>query len=134
LARGELWLVAGPQLEERRDVAVGPDAPLLGPEDVGYALEQRALARPVLADQRERRSLGHVEGHIPQSPELLVLHAGAAHDRRLQGLVALVVKAVLLRDIVDGDGGAHTSSARRRSRRWKTKRPSASRPAAHPVT
>ncbi len=125
---------AGAELEEGGDLAVGLDASLLGPQDVGHALEQGALARPVLADEREGRPFGHLEGHVPQRPELLVLHPGAAHDRRLQRLVALVVQAVLLRDVVDDDGGAHTSSASRRSRRWNTYSPSASSATDHALT
>ena len=134
LPSGQLGMEAGSELEERGDLAVGLDAPLFRPEDVGHALEQGALSRPVLADERVRRPFGHLERHVPQRPELLVLHPGAAHDRRLQRLVALVVEAVLLRDVVDDDGGAHTSSASRRSRRWNTNSPSASRPTAHTVT
>src|SRR5205823_736024 len=125
---------AGSELEERGDLPVGLDAPLFRPEDVGHALEQGALSRPVLADERVRRPFGHLERHVPQRPELLVLHPGAAHDRRLQRLVALVIQAVLLRDVVDDDRGAHTSSASRRSRRWNTNSPSARSATAHSVT
>src|SRR5262249_10449242 len=134
LPTGELGMEAGSELEQGRDLAVGLDAPLLGPENMGHALEQRALARAVLADEREGRSLGHVERHVAQGPELRVAHAGASHDCGLQRLVALVVQAVHLRDVINGDGCAHTSSASRRSRRWNTKSPSASRPMAHTVT
>src|SRR5262245_17702205 len=134
LPTGELGMEAGAQLEERGDLAVGLDPALFRAEDVSHALQQLALARAVLADEREGRPFGHVEGHVAQRPELLVLHAGTPHDRRLQRLVTLVVEAVLLRDVIDRDGGAHTSSASRRSRRWNTNRPSASSPTAHSVT
>ena len=55
----------------------------------------------------------HLERHVAQRPELLVARAPAAHDRGLQRLVALVVQAEPLRDVVDDDRGgrAHTSSA-----------------------
>jgi hypothetical protein len=55
----------GAELEERGDLAVGLDAPLLRPEDVGHALEQGGLARPVLADQGVRLPFGDLERHVP---------------------------------------------------------------------
>src|SRR5204863_2806656 len=50
----QLGVEAGTELEERRDLAVSLDTVAFGAQDVGHALEQRALARSVLADDGER--------------------------------------------------------------------------------
>ena len=91
---------------------------LVGLEDAGQALEQRALAGAVGADEAEGGALGDLERHVAQGPELLVAGPAAAHDGGLQALVAVVVEAEPLRQALDRDGGlAHSSSASRPSRR-----------------
>src|SRR5207244_6960548 len=93
----------------------------------GHALEQRALARAVLADETEGLALLHLEGDVAQGPELLERSPPAPHQRDLQRLVALVVEPEALRDLLDRDGdvAGHSSSARRGSRAEKTAMPSA---------
>ena len=80
-------------------------SPFSGMQDPGEALEQRALARPVGADDAERRPGRHLERDVLERPELLVAGAAALEDRRLQVLVALVVEPVALPERVDGHGG-----------------------------
>jgi hypothetical protein len=84
LAAGEILVEPGAQLQERGDLPSGFDRSLVGTQDLGDALEHRALARTVLTDEPERRSLGYVERHVPQRPELLVAGAASSHHRRLQ--------------------------------------------------
>ena len=133
LAPRELEVKARPELEERRQLAGHRDAPVVGTQDLGHALQQRALARPVVADEAERGPRRDVERHVTQRPELLVPGAAAAEDHRLQRLIALVVQPELLRHVDNRDRSAHTSSASRRSRRPNTQCPMTSRPIAHAV-
>jgi hypothetical protein len=131
LAPGQLWVKAGAELEEGRDLPPGLDPSFLRTQDAGHALQQRALAGAVLADEGERRALRDLQRHVPERPEFLVADACSPHDRRFQRLVALVVQPVLLRDVVDRDDRAHTSSASRRSRRRNTINPTTSKATAH---
>src|SRR3954470_16563561 len=92
------------QLEQRRHLAVDADRARVGPQDLGHALEQRALAGAVFADETERLALGNLEGNVAQGPELLELGAPPAQQHGLQRLVALVEQAVALGDVFDDDG------------------------------
>src|SRR5688572_16861072 len=114
---------AGAQLQQGRDLAADLHPSAVGAEDPGHALEQRALARPVLADQAEGAALLDVEGHAPQGPELLVLGPPAAHECRLQRLIPFVVEAEALADVLDRDRAGHSSSAKRGSSFLKTAMP-----------
>ena len=99
VAPRQLGVEAGPELEEGGDLAPGGDLALLGREDPGQALQEGALARPVLADHRERGALGDLERDVLQGPELVVLGPPAAQHRGLQRVVALLVEAEHLRDV-----------------------------------
>src|SRR5690606_28942869 len=80
----------------------------------------------VLADEPERRALRYLQRDAAQRPELLVASATTSHRRGLQALVAVVVEAEPLRDVLDLDGGpGHSSSANLGSRRRKAEIPSA---------
>ncbi len=122
LAPGQLGVEAGTELEQRGDLPGRVDAAAVGPEDARHALEQRRLPRAVLAHEPVRLPPRDVERDVAQGPQVLVPGPPAAHERRLQRLVPLVVQPVPLRDVDDGDRrvGRHTSSASRRSRRPKT--------------
>src|SRR5690606_10610640 len=77
-------------------------------------------------DEREGRPPRHLEAHVAERPEVLVHGTAPAHDRRLQGLIALVVQAELLAHAVHDDGRvAHNASARSGSARRKTRNPRA---------
>src|SRR5690606_5635466 len=91
---------------------------LLGLEDSRHRLEQRALARPIRSDDSERRTARDLEVDALERPELLVAGASSLEDRRLEVLVALVVEAVALPEVVHGEGGGHgvTSLADARDR------------------
>src|SRR5690606_12114236 len=118
LPAGQLRVEPGPQLEQRRDLAVHRDAAPVRPVDPRHALEQRALARAVVADEAEGLALGHLERHAVERPELLVDGAlEAAEDRRLERRVPLVDETEALGDVDDLDGGlTHRSTAPRRAR------------------
>jgi hypothetical protein len=72
--------------DQRRDATVHGDAADVG--DPGHALEQRALARAVAADDAVGAALGHAERHAAQRLEGLVglqlAHQAARQQRRLQ--------------------------------------------------
>src|SRR5581483_8044623 len=133
LATAELGVEPGAELEQRRHATVDRDPPAIGSQDVGDALEHRALPRAVLADEPEARALFDLEAHVAQRPELVVARAATAHERRLQALVPLVVQAEPLPDVFDEDRSrcAHTSSASRRSRRPKIQCPITTSATAH---
>src|SRR6185369_16798847 len=79
LTPGELGMEAGAELEQRRDLPRCGDPPTFRPQDAGDALQQRALARSVLADQPERAPLWHLERDALERVELLVARATSAH-------------------------------------------------------
>jgi hypothetical protein len=54
----------GAELEQRRDAATRDDLALGRLEDPADALEQRGLARPVVAEQRHRLALRDGEAHV----------------------------------------------------------------------
>ena len=131
LATRQLGVEAGAELEQRGDLALGGDRAAVGTQDPRHALEQRALARTVLADQPERGAFGDLEAHAFQRVELLVAGASAAEEHRLDGLVALVIEAELLPDVVDADRGLHVRLPRRgvgRGGRTPTFRAAGARP------
>ena len=76
LPPGQLGVEAGAELEQRRHLAARAAAALVGLEDPGQALQQRALARAVGADEAVRDALGDLERDVAQRPELLVAGPG----------------------------------------------------------
>ena len=76
LASGEVVVEPGPQLQQRGDLATDTDLALIGDEHPGDQLEQRRLARTVLADDAHAVALGDLEGHVTQRPELVTLGVG----------------------------------------------------------
>ena len=112
----QLGMEAGAQLQQRREAATDRHRALLGKEDPSEALEHRALARAVRADDPERRATRDLERHVLQREELVVAGPTPAQHRSLDVLVALVIEAKALPDVVDRDGGighAGRSLARR---------------------
>ena len=111
LAPGELLIEAGAHFQKASDAAVEIGLPFGHLRDARQNLQQRALARAVAADQRQRFAAPHVERHVFQRPELLVLHArermphapdNRLSKRRRRGVI--VANRVLLADAANGDG------------------------------
>ena len=78
--------------------------------------------------------------HVVEHPVLLVGATAAPEHRRFHRLVAHQVATEPFGDMVDHDGAAagvdpaHSSSARRASKRENTQMPRTSRPTAHAAT
>ena len=66
LAAGDLGMKPGAELDERRDAAAAPSRAARRLRDAGDELQQRALARPVAADDAERAPARHGERDILQ--------------------------------------------------------------------
>ena len=128
LATGQLVVEAGTELEQRGHAAAREDLTGRRLQDAGDALEQRRLARSVVAEQPDGRPLFDRERHLLQRPERLEWHAPEVDDLLLQRRVVLVVQAELLRDTADLDRGDHdqSSSAKFASARPNTYTASAS--------
>ena len=73
LTPGELRVEAGAQFQERRDSPVHDDPPFRRRHDSGNHLQQRALARSVVADEAERGARGDTQRHVGQRPEVGVI-------------------------------------------------------------
>ena len=95
----------------------------VGSEDAGDALQQGALARPVVADERHRRAVLDSGRDAGERLELAVAGSATVQQRRLEALVAFVVEPESLVDVVDLDSERHSSSAILGSRRRKTSAP-----------
>ena len=120
LAPGEVAVEARAELEQRGDAAVLHDRPRGGPHDPGHALEQRRLARAVVAEEAEGLALVDVDGHVLERPELLVVGLAEVDHPLLERVGPGVVELEVLRDVVDLDRRAHQiSSAKSSSRRPK---------------
>src|SRR5213075_1074848 len=72
LAPSELRMKADSQLDHRRNPAVPSDEQTSAgwSMDCGNELQERALARPVAADQRDRFAARDPKRHVLQRPEL----------------------------------------------------------------
>ncbi len=107
------------QLDQRRDPALHRDAAGGRPGDAGDALQHRALARAVAADDAVGAARGDLERHAAQRRERLlrlqIADQAAGEQRALDRREPLAVReaAVDLRHIagVDGDG-AHAHASR----------------------
>src|SRR5919106_2359701 len=118
----ELWVEPRAELEEGSDPSPCLDLSRGGTEDPADDLEECGLARAVHTDQAEGLSLVHVEGHVPQGPELFRARPPEPEEALLQAGGALVVDPEPLGDVADGDGPlAHYSSSEKSpAMRWKT--------------
>src|SRR5262245_5244394 len=72
-ATGELGMESRSHLEEAADAPADVDAPRGRRRDAREDLQQRRLPRAVLPDHSQDLALGHVERHVPQRPDLLVV-------------------------------------------------------------
>src|SRR5690606_5410816 len=131
----DLRVEAGAELDQRGDAPAHVERAGGGLADAGDALQERALATPVAADDAVRPAGLHVERHVVERPERLVgpqvAHEAAREDRALErGELALVLEApVDLRDVarLDRQRAHHTSSANESRRRSKMKYPKRNR-------
>ena len=130
LPAGQVGVEAGAELQQRRESAA--DADLAGGrgEDAGDALEQRRLARAVVAEDAERLALLDRDVDPVERLELLVVAAPEPDEPLLQRVRRFRRDAERLRYAVDDDGfhGAYRVSARWTSARSKARRARVSRP------
>ena len=70
-------------------------------EDAGHALQQRRLARAVLADDAEDLALLDVERHVLERDELVVTRCGPWRRSALRRVGLLAVEAERLGEVVD---------------------------------
>ena len=83
LAPGQLLIESGADFQQAADAAVEIDLPLGHLGDARQNLQQRALARAVDADERQRLAAPHVERHVSERPERLALQrANGCRSRR----------------------------------------------------
>ena len=115
LPAGEFRMEPSTQLEQGRQAAVDGGRSLVGPEDAGQHLEQRALAGSVAADDAERLSLLDVQGEVAQGPELFVAGPVARQHGGLEGPVSVVGETELLTQAVQSDGYV------RRRAQWRSR-------------
>ncbi len=89
------------ELEERRHTSTTLHAPGRRLDDAADDLEQRALARPIMADESDGASDGNVEIDVAERPEVFTVLASRARvdDALLDGLV--LVQDETLGDILD---------------------------------
>ena len=107
VARREIGVEAHPQLDERRDPPPQQDLARVRPIDPGEALEQRALAARVAADDPVELARLDLERHLAQSLEVVERPALERMQRALlQRMDVLVRQPEGLRDLVDGHGRA----------------------------
>ena len=127
VAARQLGMEAGAELEERRDLALGDDRR----RGSGRRIRAMHFSSVLLPDPFSPMSpnvepSGTSNETSFERPELLVARPVPPHHRRLQRLVALVVEAEPLRDVLDtaiAGVGTHTSSASRRSSLRNTHEP-----------
>ena len=84
LAAAHVGVEARTQLDERRDATLRGDAAFGGPIDAADHLQQRRLARTVVADESVDTARLHVEGDVAHGPEVLGATAAPAHDALLE--------------------------------------------------
>jgi hypothetical protein len=113
----------GAELEQRRQPAPAHHPARRGAQRAGDALEQRALARAVVAEEGERLALAHLERDVVERLEHDVRVAAGPDEALLGRLAALLVDLELLGDVGDLDGGDHQiSSAKLSSSRLNSRR------------
>src|SRR5262249_34739265 len=126
LAAGELRVEAGADLEQRAHPAAESCMPGGGRRDPGEDLQQRALTGAIVADHAERLALRNLEVDLTQCPEIACLGAPTPSAESFGDLlgeqhVAASGGADLepLAEIpdLDGDVGAHMTSAKKSSAR-----------------
>ena len=81
VAARELGVEAGAELEQGRHALVHAHAAGVRLQDAGHALQQRRLARAVLADDAEDLAFLHVEGDVVEGGELVVAGSALAGDQ-----------------------------------------------------
>ena len=111
LAARQLGVEAGADLEHGGHAARRGDPSLVRGEDLRDALEQRRLARTVVAEQAEGLALRDIKGDVVEGPELLELSARTLQERALEGLVAVLVDAEALGDALHRNRVRHQSSS-----------------------
>ena len=138
LASGEIAVEARRDLDERADAAADAAVAARRLVDAREQLERRRLPRAVRPDDAERLAGPHLEREIAHGPEVARLQLGRVVgarpvSRRERGgnqvaqAVVELAAVEFLPDAVEDDawrrsslGSRHTTSAKRRSDRWKS--------------
>ena len=97
----------GAELEQRGEPAARDDLALVRLQDPGDALQQRRLARAVVAEDADGRARLDVDVDVVERDEVLERDAPEVDHPLLQRRVVLVVEAEVLRDVADLDRGGH---------------------------
>ena len=137
LTAGELRVKAGAEFEQRRHSPGGADDAGGRLDDAGHALEERALARAVGAEEADGGPGLDVEIDVAQRGEVLVADASELEDPFLERSRLLPVEPERLGEALDLDRRGHrrqSSSARLPSRRLNTRRAKAARATTPAVT
>ncbi len=117
----QLRVEAHAEFEERRHGAVDVHRAAVRRVDARQHLEQRRLARAVVADDAEELALGDVEGDVVEGVQVVVARRAArVGGAVLQRGAAVERDAERLVDVRAGDGVAQRYSANRGVRRLKT--------------
>ena len=103
LAPGEVGMEAGAELEQRADPAADVDAAVGRLDDPGDDPQQRALARAVAADERERAAGVDLERDVAERPHVGRAGPAAQKDAALQRARAARVDAEAPRELADLD-------------------------------
>ena len=110
VAPGELGLEPRAELEQRGERAAKTDLAGRRLQDAADALEQRRLARAVVADDAHGLALADGEVDVVERGEEFGRARARVQQALLQRLVSLVVDLEVLGDVLDLDDGDHYSS------------------------
>jgi hypothetical protein len=113
LTPGELVVEPGAEFEQRRNPAARHDLAGRRLQDPRDALQERGLARPVVAEKAHGRALLDVEVDVAQGPELFERNASEVNDPFLQRGIVLVIQAEVLGDTANLDGRGQLTAPRR---------------------
>jgi hypothetical protein len=72
VARGQVWVEANPQLDERRETPAHLNGAGVDCVDPSQTLEQRGLSAAVAADDAEELAVLDLEAHIVECPQRVV--------------------------------------------------------------
>ncbi len=104
---GEIGLEAGPEFEQSGQSADSAHRAARRLEDAGHALQQRRLARAVVAEQPHRGAGLDGEADVVESLKRFVRHPTEVDQALLGRGVLLSIELERFRDVLDLDGGGH---------------------------
>ena len=121
VSAGQIRVKARAQLQQAGDATEGFNVPARRFQDARDELEQGALSRSVLADERQSLAGLYLKRDVLERPELgavaVVGSPERAQHQLLQRARSVVAQLELFRYTADRDGGHHSSSPRVERRR-----------------